>query len=220
MSNGGADCLCIWLWIVSGETSNQCIIVACKAGSICSMEAGMVSKPHYLRAGRNLLVESSHARLKSGTTWLNYFRFFMILCLWFLDESKSSRILNLWKNESLSMSLRNGYRSLSSRSNRFDSVFPRQPAHSCFNDPFLGRADVCILWVSPSPAKTWGGGFFCCVGVSESALMRLWVRPVWVSHAFIQYPAIKGQQEAADVLIEYGGILLGLGLALEVLFWN
>ena len=61
------------------------------------MLVGLVLKPHYLRAGRNLLVESSHVRLNSRMTWLSYFRFFLILCLWFSDDSESRRILNLWK---------------------------------------------------------------------------------------------------------------------------
>lgn len=114
------------LLVGKGKESNQRILDICKASSVVT---GRVSEPHFLRAGRNLLVESCHAQLKSWMTWLSYFRFFMISCLWFLGENKSRRILKLWKEKSPSMSLGNGYRSLSSRSSRFDSLSPRQSAH-------------------------------------------------------------------------------------------
>lgn len=152
MSSGGAESLnlYIWLWIGSGEASNQYIIDACKASS---MMGGSVLKPHYLRVRRNLLVESSYVRLNSGMTWPSCFRFSLILCLWFLDESESRRILNLCKIRVLVWVWEMGTDAWVPGLISLTVCSPDNQPSVYFNDPFLSRADICILWVSPSPPR-------------------------------------------------------------------
>lgn len=145
-----------------------------------------------LRQESNLLIKSSSSRLKSEMmTWLSCFKF-----LRFLDKSKARRLSNLWK-----MRVLLGVRELATEAWVLGQIVliifsPRWATQNVISVVLpWGELILLLVSISISSQDQWDD-IFCSVGVSESTLTCLWVRPEWVSHKFTQYPGIEGQHDA------------------------